>query len=157
MKDWKTALNHLRFFCFSATFFVKIKKDYLFHFVFFCQDDTEGHLAALEIIQYLMSKCKEEFSDVLTRDWIVNKVAAIAGSLGDRLMEQESSSSSSKEKLDKESSSVDVENDAKATGGTTVDCMKVCLIISDSKKFFIMRGTVVFFVFLLGRICLVEG
>nr|CAB3252456.1 E3 ubiquitin-protein ligase HECTD1 [Phallusia mammillata] len=43
------------------------------------EGDDEGHLAALEITQHLLSKCASSFSNAMTRDWITNKVFSISG------------------------------------------------------------------------------
>jgi len=47
------------------------------------QNDDEGHVAALEMTQSLLSKCPNCFSVVLTRDWITNKVRVISGCADD--------------------------------------------------------------------------
>jgi len=63
-----------------------------------------------------MSKSREHFSDALTRDWIVNKVAAIAGSSENRFVDQEKNSKV--KSSDKEGSSSDANADVKAPEGT---------------------------------------
>lgn len=52
-------------------------------FVYDIQDDEDGHLVVLIIIEELMSKTQEEFLDNFARLGVFSKVQALMGQAGD--------------------------------------------------------------------------